>query len=739
MDGETPKPMFSLPAPTGAPVYQNGVVENWPFAEREHGYSLHNPIHQLDFHFRNNHVAATRRGADWTWTWRLDGAGRSGLMKPVRPAAPHLAPCETTDCTMRLEYRRVNVIEWYVNSLQGIEQGFDVLKRPAGDGPLLLTATLGGLEPRLANGATTINFERNGTFVFSYSGLRVVDYYGTSLDAQFALAGNELQIIVDDSDARYPITIDPTSGACDEAWCYDADETTVDVCRWQADGNAGCSNVFNKDFEWEDCIWGKYCCPDGKYHADCDNPVDPATLCPDEWCDDGDFTTRDMCGSFEAPSTFECTREFDINALGKKCIWEAFCCSGVAGDDCANPPKPVADEPPPAEPPPSEPPPSEPPPSEPPPSEPAKECPDNWCNDGDEMTIDTCMIAGGVTTCSAEIDPELIGEECSYGTYCCNGIIEEKPCKVDPPPPPPEPCPEDNDWCEDGDISTLNTCTNYDKAQGTFSCTLGYDSAAAGKPCKDELFCCMGAIDEPCNYNDFGGACPDKWCDDGDSTTIDRCGSFDNGTFECTRTFNALESGKVCTWGLYCCNGAVAPTCASKDPPPSSPPPSSPPPSSPPPSSPPPSSPPPSDPPPSDGGAFPNKCLISFEGTSCPAHADVCNSTFTGGTGCVTDAPGSCSSGGAAYEISPADGQLMIQFGQDIKSLSAQFGHTTGAAGAMMVVGQNGKLLAILTSTDNCSGTVGKTSMTFNEPARSLILSAAGGPVYLDQLNLSAN
>jgi len=717
---------------TDMPAYGPAVIENWPFEERDHGYTLHNRIHNLDFHFRNDHVSATRRGAKWTWTWRLQAAGRLDSMKPVRPAAPHVAPCQTDACNLRLEYRRVEIVEWYVNTLHGIEQGFDILERPDGEGLLRMTATVGGMRARLANGSTTVNFETFGKVAFSYSGLRVNDRYGKTLEASFFLSGDTLELVVDDEGARYPITIDPTSGACDEAWCFDGDESTIDVCNWSKEGAPECTNLFDSSFAAKECVWGKYCCDDGTYDEGCyvppepvlPDPLDPATLCPAAWCEDGDFTTVDICANFEAPSAFECLRKFDEATLGQECIWEKFCCSGLATNDCDNLPAPAPKEP----------------------VDPSA-CPASWCNDGDDATLDTCKMVDAKMTCSSEVDPEKVGDSCSYGTYCCNGTIAAEPCvepvPEDPPPadPPPttNPCPPDNDWCEDGDATTLNACSNYDQAQGSFTCTTTYDVSKKGQTCTEGVFCCNGTVNEPCEHTTDGGdtadgTCPASWCDDGDPTTKDSCTTFEEDVFGCLREFDESQDGKVCSYGLYCCKGAVARTCeheAPKDPPPATPAPG------PPPGDPPPATPPPASPPPSSGDAFAGQCLISMDGTGCPAQADVCNTTFTGGGGCTT-APGTCSTGGAAFKISPNDDQLVIDFGQNISAMSATFGHTEGAGGAMLAVGANGATLSVTMTSNTCQQPVGQTTLTFPQPARSLILSATGGDVFLDQLNLTA-
>ncbi|MDP1699020.1 MAG: beta-propeller fold lactonase family protein [Xanthomonadaceae bacterium] len=103
--------------------------------------------------------------------------------------------------------------EWWVNSDQGVEQWFELAAPPAGrvaNAPLSLTlalntnltATIGhdALQLRSADGATRIH----------YAGLKAWDADHAPLPASMALNDNVLTLAIDDTGARYPITIDPS-------------------------------------------------------------------------------------------------------------------------------------------------------------------------------------------------------------------------------------------------------------------------------------------------------------------------------------------------------------------------------------------------------------------------------------------------------------------------------------------------------------------------------------------------
>ena len=133
---------------------------------------------------------------------QLAGIGRD----PELPATP--AGIIRADGT-RLEIARGSDTEWYVNSNTGIEQGMTLVRRPDGAGDLRVAFGLSGtLTPALEH-QTLVFSDRNGS-VIRYAGLRAYDATGRDLPAVMTLTGTRLAWQVDDRDAVYPVTIDPT-------------------------------------------------------------------------------------------------------------------------------------------------------------------------------------------------------------------------------------------------------------------------------------------------------------------------------------------------------------------------------------------------------------------------------------------------------------------------------------------------------------------------------------------------
>ena len=95
--------------------------------------------------------------------------------------------------------------EWYLNGPLGLEQGFNLARRPAGTGDLTLAIGVGGsLRARMVAGAVVF-----GSSGLSYGGLRVTDARGRAVPAWLSIGRGQLLIHVDDARTVYPLRIDP--------------------------------------------------------------------------------------------------------------------------------------------------------------------------------------------------------------------------------------------------------------------------------------------------------------------------------------------------------------------------------------------------------------------------------------------------------------------------------------------------------------------------------------------------
>jgi len=157
----------------------------------------------------------------------------------------------------KVEYIRGNLVEWYVNSPYGIEQGFTLNKKP--DLKDNITITLGldmseGVKAVYNENGKSIEFvDSENNHILTYDGLYAFDSRGSELKSYLNLnQNNSIEIVVDDKNATYPIIIDPfiqaqrvtaadpVSGASDDfgySVSIDGDRAIVGVPSW--DGAAG--------------------------------------------------------------------------------------------------------------------------------------------------------------------------------------------------------------------------------------------------------------------------------------------------------------------------------------------------------------------------------------------------------------------------------------------------------------------------------------------------------------------
>ena len=108
----------------------------------------------------------------------------------------------------RVEIRRPGIVEWYLNSAEGLEQGFTLAERPAGEGALVLEVAVAGAQASLHGDAVVLDTTADRRL--RYGELLAIDARGTAVPARFALsAPDRLRIVVDDAGAVYPLVIDP--------------------------------------------------------------------------------------------------------------------------------------------------------------------------------------------------------------------------------------------------------------------------------------------------------------------------------------------------------------------------------------------------------------------------------------------------------------------------------------------------------------------------------------------------
>lgn len=465
--------LLVAPGPQVVPLADHGFVQT------HRGFQVDNPAHQLRAELSDGGVRLRADGQDWSWGFRLSEVGRAGSMVPI-PRVEPTAVIDADGVVRRVTLHRPMLEEWYVNGIRGIEQGFDLLRPPGGDGELVLRAVIDGADAVLTD-PTTLELSGDGVPLMSYSDLLVLDAAGQRLPARMTQDDDGLALRVEDAAARYPITVDPLIAECPGSWCSDGDVATIDMCSHDASCDPGtedcfraCAHYFDEAFDGVECSWGQFCCADNQFHGDCSDPSIPTTQdCPDDWCSDGDLATIDVCALYsQSTGTFACSNSFDDAQEGDACNGGPHCCEdGQIHADCdavAAPPEDGGggDEPAPG----------------------PTDCPDAWCSDGDSSTDDLCsdLIAPGQFTCTFVLRADLVGTACEWGEFCCADGIYHLDCET-ADIPASQPCPDD--WCSDGDVSSVDHCDGQ-TAPGEFTCSYTFEETLDGLPCTWGLYCC---------------------------------------------------------------------------------------------------------------------------------------------------------------------------------------------------------------------------------------------------------
>ncbi|HXQ01195.1 MAG TPA: hypothetical protein VN845_14170, partial [Solirubrobacteraceae bacterium] len=184
--------LLSLPAAMQAPI--SAALGRDQAAYRIHGLVAHNPAQQLVARFGRSGVAVTAGSARFAIA--LMAFGRPSSLRPLVASSP-LASAD------RVTYARGPVREWWANGPLGLEQGFDIARRPAGGGALTLSLAVPA-SVRLDHGTVLLP---GG---LRYAGLQATDARGRSLRAWLQVRDGRVLVRVDDRGARYPLRIDPT-------------------------------------------------------------------------------------------------------------------------------------------------------------------------------------------------------------------------------------------------------------------------------------------------------------------------------------------------------------------------------------------------------------------------------------------------------------------------------------------------------------------------------------------------
>jgi FG-GAP repeat len=166
----------------------------------------------LDAHFGRAGAGIVAGAA--TAELSIESIGRGAVLRAVSAAQP-------TSSDNRVELRRDGLVEWYVNGPAGLQHGFTLSERPVPtrDGEVIIGLRVRGdyrVTVNESGDSATLNSERGPTL--RYAGLVAYDAEGRELPARMEANASGIRLVVDDTDAAYPIVVDPFIQSSDDVF-----------------------------------------------------------------------------------------------------------------------------------------------------------------------------------------------------------------------------------------------------------------------------------------------------------------------------------------------------------------------------------------------------------------------------------------------------------------------------------------------------------------------------------------
>ncbi|REJ76430.1 MAG: hypothetical protein DWQ47_12560 [Acidobacteria bacterium] len=244
-------------------IYRNSRIE------RESGSqfsSARNPRHGFRAEFGADGLLLSGvRSEKWHVRTKFVSYGRAGSMQDVERRGERIGK---DNRKIHIDYTvpgsGKGLVEWFINGVDGLEQGWNLEHKPEGNGDLVIAIDYTGtLAADVAKDRKSVTFRNDdGDPVIRYERPSSWDLNGKRLETRIEQEGRRLKVVVDDSNAQYPVTVDPyfteaskltasdTAAGDQFGWAVSVNGDSAVVGAWgddDAGGSSGSAYVFTRN------------------------------------------------------------------------------------------------------------------------------------------------------------------------------------------------------------------------------------------------------------------------------------------------------------------------------------------------------------------------------------------------------------------------------------------------------------------------------------------------------------
>lgn len=192
-------------------------VEQAPVSDQSGAYEAKNPEQNFAAYFSDDGAQLVSReaGEQWNFSLKLSRYGNGEQSLTVdgsrRWSADKAKVSVSHEIVSQITQQKSQIIEWFENKPNGLEQSFIVQEKLDHQPIKLVMSIQGDLVPEVSADGQAVMLTKHGSgTVLRYDRLKSWDANGTELMSRMEVHDSGLSLIVDDANAVYPVTIDPT-------------------------------------------------------------------------------------------------------------------------------------------------------------------------------------------------------------------------------------------------------------------------------------------------------------------------------------------------------------------------------------------------------------------------------------------------------------------------------------------------------------------------------------------------